>query len=112
MLPAERRIKFSRSGEMAIKRDMDPDWAEDFLRMIMSSCAAPANRPASFQAPPLPPKPVLIIGGGGGGIGVQYSNLFSASGHQVRILDKNDMHRAEDLFRAVDLVIVCGAPST
>jgi Chorismate mutase len=26
--------------EMAIKRNMDPEWAEDFLRMIMSSSRA------------------------------------------------------------------------
>jgi len=90
--------------EMAIKRDMDPDWAEDFLRMIMSSSRA-SQSASEFPSATASSKTVLIIGGGGG-MGVQYSNLFSASGHQVRILDKNDWHRAEDLFRAVDLVIV------
>jgi len=86
--------------EMAIKRDMDPDWAEDFLRMIMSSSRA-SQSASEFPSATASSKTVLIIGGGGG-MGVQYSNLFSASGHQVRILDKNDWHRAEDLFRAVD----------
>lgn len=90
--------------EMAIKRDMDPDWAEDFLRMIMSSSRA-SQSASEFPSATSSSKTVLIIGGGGG-MGIQYSNLFSASGHQVRILDKNDWHRAEDLFRAVDLVIV------
>ncbi|MCH8523216.1 MAG: bifunctional chorismate mutase/prephenate dehydrogenase [Balneolales bacterium] len=90
--------------EMAIKRDMDPNWAEDFLRMIMSSSRA-SQSTSEFPSATSSAKTVLIIGGGGG-MGVQYSNLFSASGHHVRILDKNDWHRAEDLFRAVDLVIV------
>jgi chorismate mutase/prephenate dehydrogenase len=90
--------------EMAIKRDMDPNWAEDFLRMIMSSSRA-SQSASEFPSATTSSKNVLIIGGGGG-MGVQYSNLFSASGHNVRILDKNDWNRAEDLFRAIDLVIV------
>lgn len=90
--------------EMAIKRDMDPNWAEDFLRMIMSSSRA-SQSASEFPSATSSAKTVLIIGGGGG-MGVQYSNLFSASGHHVRILDKNDWNRADDLFRAVDLVVV------
>jgi chorismate mutase / prephenate dehydrogenase len=89
--------------EMAIKRNMDPNWAEDFLRMIMSSSRA-SQSTSEFPSATTSAKTILILGGGGG-MGVQYSNLFSASGHNVRILDKNDWPRAEELFREVDLVI-------
>jgi len=90
--------------EMAIKRDMDPNWAEDFLRMIMSSSRA-SQSASEFPSATATSKTILILGGGGG-MGVQYSNLFSASGHNVRILDKNDWARAEELFRDIDLVVV------
>lgn len=90
--------------EMAIKREMDPDWAEDFLRMIMSSSRA-SQSTSEFPSATTQAKTILMIGGGGG-MGIQYSNLFSASGHNVRILDKNDWDKAEKLFSDVDLVII------
>lgn len=90
--------------EMAIKREMDPDWAEDFLRMIMSSSRA-SQSTSEFPSATTQAKTILMIGGGGG-MGIQYSNLFSASGHNVRILDKNDWDKAGKLFSDVDLVII------
>lgn len=90
--------------EMAIKRNMDPEWAEDFLRMIMSSSRA-SQSASEFPCATTHPKKILILGGEGG-MGKQYATLFASSGHEVRILDKNDWDRALELFNGVDLVIV------
>jgi len=90
--------------EMAVKRGLDPEWAEDFLRMIMSSSRASQSN-SEFPCATTSPKTILILGGSGG-MGRQYAALFSASGHQVRILDKNDWPRAKELFDGVDLVVV------
>ncbi|HAC16220.1 MAG TPA: bifunctional chorismate mutase/prephenate dehydrogenase [Bacteroidetes bacterium] len=90
--------------EMAIKRNMDPEWAEDFLRMIMSSSRA-SQSASEFPCATTHPKKILILGGSGG-MGKQYATLFASSGHEVRILDKNDWDKALELFNGVDLVIV------
>lgn len=90
--------------EMAVKRRLDPEWAEDFLRMIMSSSRASQSN-SEFPCATTSPKTILILGGAGG-MGSQYATLFSASGHYVRILDKNDWPKAKGLFDGVDLVVV------
>lgn len=90
--------------EMAIKRGLDPEWAEDFLRMIMSSSRA-SQSTSEFPRSTTNPRKILIIGGRGG-MGNQYATLFSSSGHEVRILDKDDWNQAQELFSGVDLVIV------
>lgn len=89
--------------EMAVKKGMDPEWAEDFLRMIMSASRA-SQSTSEFPCATTAPKTVLILGGNGG-MGVQYANLFRSSGHTVRSLDRDDWPRAHELFADVDLVI-------
>jgi chorismate mutase / prephenate dehydrogenase len=89
--------------EMAVKKGMDPEWAEDFLRMIMSASRA-SQSTSEFPCATTTAKTILILGGNGG-MGVQYANLFRASGHTVRSLDRNDWPRAKELFADVDLVI-------
>lgn len=90
--------------EMAALRGLDPEWAEDFLRMIMSASRA-SQSTSEFPCATTSPKTILILGGEGG-MGRQYATLFRASGHLVRTLDKKDWPRAEDLFSEVDLVVV------
>lgn len=90
--------------EMAVKRGLDPEWAEDFLRMIMSSSRASQSN-SEFPCATTTPKTILILGGDGG-MGRQYATLFGASGHHVRILDKNDWTKAKELFDGVDLIVV------
>lgn len=97
-------LKIQSFREMSVKRGLDPDWAEDFLRMIMSSSRA-SQSSSEFPCATTHPKTILILGGRGG-MGKQYATLFSASGHQVRILDKNDWDKAPELFYGADLVIL------
>jgi chorismate mutase / prephenate dehydrogenase len=97
-------LKIQSFREMSIKRGLDPDWAEDFLRMIMSSSRA-SQSASEFPRATTHPKKILILGGQGG-MGRQYATLFDASGHEVRLLDKNDWNRASELFKDIDLVIV------
>ncbi len=97
-------LKIQSFREMAVKRGLDPDWAEDFLRMIMSSSRA-SQSASEFPCATSSPKQILIIGGQGG-MGKQYATLFAASGHVVRILDKHDWDKAYELFKEIDAVIV------
>lgn len=97
-------LKVQSFREMSVKRGLDPDWAEDFLRMIMSSSRA-SQSSSEFPCATTQSKIILILGGRGG-MGKQYATLFAASGHIVRVLDKSDWEKASELFSDVDLVIV------
>ncbi|MEX2656348.1 MAG: bifunctional chorismate mutase/prephenate dehydrogenase [Balneolales bacterium] len=88
----------------ANKLELDSEWAEDFLRMIMSSSRAYQSE-ASFPRATTDVKEILLVGGLGG-MGSLYGRLAGSSGYRVSILDKNDWNRAEELTRNKDLVIV------
>jgi len=98
------QVKIQSFREMAVRRGLDPGWAEDFLRMIMSSSRA-SQSASEFPRATTSPRKILILGGSGG-MGSQYATLFKASGHEVRTLDKKDWPHAESLFHEIDVVIV------
>lgn len=89
---------------MASQKNIDPEWAEDFLRMIMSSSRA-SQSTGKFPCATEQPKTVLIIGGRGG-MGTVYHRFFEFSGHKVRILEKDDWDQVDTLTNGVDVVIV------
>ena len=82
----ERKIQSFR--EEAVRRHLDADWAEDFLRMIMSASRA-SQSTAEFPMATLHPKTIVFVGGGGG-MGTLFAGYARSSGHVVRILDRND----------------------
>lgn len=88
----------------AVKRGLDPEWAEDFLRMIMSSSRASQSE-RSFPSATNETKRFLIIGGRGG-MGKLYARFAENSGHIVTILDKDDWNNVEELSRDIDVAIV------
>jgi chorismate mutase/prephenate dehydrogenase len=90
--------------EKAEKYTLDPEWAEDFLRMIMSSSRASQSE-ASFPRATTGPQVFLMVGGRGG-MGSLYSKFAQASGHIVRILDRDNWDEARELARGVDVAIV------
>lgn len=90
--------------EAAKETGIDPDWAEDFLRMIMSSSRASQSL-AQFPRATDKPQNVVLVGGKGG-MGKLYANVFEASGHQINSLDKDDWDHAEAMLSEADLVIV------
>ncbi len=83
---------------------LDPEWAEDFLRMIMSSSRA-CQSGNTFPQAPSGTKNILMVGGRGG-MGTMYTQLAESSGHRVSILDRDDWDRVEELTKDVDLVII------
>lgn len=102
---AEREdAKIARFRTEAAERDLDPDWAEDFLRMVMSSSRARQSR-GRFPRPDGRSRCVLLVGGAGA-MGALYRRMLERSGHQVRVLDRDDWARAEALAADIDLAIV------
>lgn len=83
---------------------LDPDWAEDFLRMIMSSSRAYQSG-RSFPQTRAGCKKILMVGGRGG-MGSLYARISEQSGHRVTVLDRDDWDRVDELVRGVDLVII------
>jgi len=98
----DRKIQSFR--EEAVRRNLDADWAEDFLRMIMSASRA-SQSTAEFPMSTLHPKSILFVGGGGG-MGTLFAKYARSSGHDVRILDRDDWGRVESLCADAHAVII------
>lgn len=96
--------KIQRFREMATTYDIDSDWAEDFLRMIMTASRASQSL-ASFPRATPDPKTIVFVGGGGG-MGKLYARIAEASGHEVRILEKNDWNKADEILKDAHLVVI------
>ncbi len=92
---------FRREAE---RRGLDPEWAEDFLRMIMGSSRA-AQSTGLFPQAAGGPRRVLLVGGAGR-MGKLYGRCFERSGHEVGILESQDWNRAPELLAGRDLVIL------
>ena len=102
--PEREKVKVANFREAAANNGLDPEWAEDFLRMIMSSSRDQQSR-SEFPQCPGGPRTVLIVGGEGK-LGRCYGRAFTASGHTVRTLEAADWDRAQELATGADAVIV------
>jgi len=103
-MPDREQQKVDAFRSAATDRGLDPEWAEDFLRMIMGSSRARQSTGAFPQAPG-GARTVLLVGGRGG-MGSLYARHLTRSGHDVRILEKDDWAQAPDLVQGCDAVIV------
>ncbi|MEX2464222.1 MAG: bifunctional chorismate mutase/prephenate dehydrogenase [Balneolaceae bacterium] len=90
--------------EMALSRGLDPDWAEDFLRMVMSASRA-TQSVDSFPRSTKNPKHILFVGGEGG-MGKLYRKISDQSGHITYSLDKGNWYQLDEMAPKLDLVIV------
>jgi len=90
--------------EQAQKRGLDPDWSEDFLRMIMSSSRASQSK-KEFPRATDEAKQILIVGAKGG-MGTLYSRIIRQSGHEVYEIDKHNWHELEEILPGLDMAIV------
>ncbi len=90
--------------EEAQKRGLDPDWAEDFLRMVMAASRA-AQSAQTFPSSTTDTKHVLYVGGEGG-MGQLYRKFTGHSGHKAYSIDKGNWYQLEELAPKLDLVIV------
>ena len=90
--------------QMAEEHGLNPDWAEDFLRMIMASSRA-SQSSNEFPRATQEPKNILIVGAKGG-IGSLYARVAEQTGHHVYRIDKHNWHELEDIAGDLDLAIV------
>jgi len=103
-VPEREQAKITAFRRAAQERDLDPEWAEDFLRLIMSSSRDRQSQ-ATFPQCPAGPQNVLIVGGEGQ-MGQCYGRVFAASGHTVTTLGEDNWERAPELASTADTVII------
>lgn len=96
--------KTERFRAMAAEKDLDPDWAEDFLRMIMSASRATQST-NTFPRATDSPKNILFVGGEGG-MGSLYKKVADQSGHNTFSIDKGNWYELEEIADGLDLAIV------
>ncbi|BAN97288.1 chorismate mutase [Plautia stali symbiont] len=83
---------------------VSPDLIEDVLRRLMRESYAHENdKGFKTLCPEL--RPVVIVGGGGQ-MGRLFEKMLTLSGYQVRILDKDDWPRADELLHDAGMVII------
>ncbi|SUB69987.1 T-protein [Pluralibacter gergoviae] len=81
-----------------------PDLIEDVLRRVMrESYSSENDKGFKTLCPQL--RPVVIVGGGGQ-MGRLFEKMLALSGYQVRILEKEDWDRAEEIVAGAGMVIV------
>lgn len=88
----------------AAERGIDPDWAEDFLRMVMAASRA-AQSAENFPSSTEEPKHILYVGGDGG-MGSLYRRFTENSGHIAYSLDKGNWYQLEEMAPKLDMVII------
>lgn len=98
---AEKIVRFRQQAE---GHGLDAEWAEDFLRMIMSSSRDRQSH-GEFPRAGTRSRNVLLVGGAGS-MGSLYRRCLERSGHHVRILDHDDWARVDELASGIDLAIV------
>lgn len=103
-VPRREGEKVTSFRRQALQHGLDPDWAEDFLRMIMSASRASQSLDRFPRATP-EAKTVLLVGGYGE-MGGLYGRVLEASGHRVRRLGEEDWGRVEELVKGIDLAVV------
>ncbi len=103
-VPQREEAKVRSFRDSAALAGIDADWAEDFLRMIMSSSRARQSL-AEFPRSTPQAKIVLMIGGQGR-MGRLYGKMLQASGHEVRVLDCDDWPKVDELVKGINAVIV------
>ena len=102
--PRREDQKTQKFREMAARHDLDPDWAEDFLRMIMAS-SRDSQSSKEFPRATEAPKHILIVGAKGG-MGSLYSRIIEQTEHHVHKIDKHNWHQLEEIAPKLDLAIV------
>jgi len=102
--PKRELAKTESFREQAAKRNLDPDWAEDFLRMVMAASRA-SQSAETFPQSTKSPKHILFIGGEGE-MGSLYRSICERSGHQVYSIDKANWYKLDSIAPKADMVIV------
>lgn len=85
-------------------RGLDPDWAEDFLRMIIAASRA-AQSAGTFPRSTAEPKHILYVGGEGG-MGSLYRKFTENSGHVAYSIGKGNWYELEEMVPRLHMVII------
>lgn len=102
---AKREQEKTRSfRKKAEDRNLDPEWAEDFLRMIMSSSRASQSN-QTFPRSTEEAKHILFVGGEGG-MGKLYRSIAERSNYHTYSIDKGNWHELEEIAPQIDMAIV------
>lgn len=103
-VPAREEEKSKAFKELAKTKGIDPQWADDFLRMIMTASRATQSQ-ETFPIATDEPKHLLFIGGEGG-MGKLYKRMADQSGHITYSIDKKNWHELEEISPKLDMVII------
>lgn len=102
---ANREIEKTESfRKQAQERGLDPEWAEDFLRMVMAASRA-AQSAETFPSSTKEARHILYVGGEGG-MGRLYRQFTENSGHKAYSIDKGNWYQLEELAPKLDMVII------
>src|SRR5690554_244239 len=103
-VPKREEEKTEDFKKLAIQKGIDPEWAEDFLRMIMTASRASQSL-EKFPTATAEPKHILFIGGEGG-MGKLYKRIAEQTGHHTYSIDKSNWFELEEISPVLDLVVV------
>lgn len=84
--------------------DVSQDLVEDVFRRIMRDSYSSQDEQGYQCVNPRAGKIVII--GGQGQLGRLFADLFTRTGYQIDILEKDDWHRANKIFSGASLVLV------
>ncbi|MCP4570951.1 MAG: bifunctional chorismate mutase/prephenate dehydrogenase [bacterium] len=102
-VPEREAAKVAAFRSAAVEKGLDPDWAEDFLRMVMGASRA---RQSTGAFPRAGRSRTILFVGGRGRMGALYAGVFARSGHTVRCLDEGDWDRVDELCAGCDAAVV------
>ena len=103
-VPSREAEIISQKRDMAKQVGISPDLVEDVIRRIMRDSYTSQTETRN-DVSVRHDKRILIIGGGGQ-LGALFVNLFSQSGYQVDVLEKNDWDSAAEMLKSAALVMV------
>ncbi|HCY85458.1 MAG TPA: bifunctional chorismate mutase/prephenate dehydrogenase [Desulfobacteraceae bacterium] len=102
--PAREEDLISRLRSQATQAGMNPDYLEDLYRVILRQSRIKQTRKMALKG--LRPEAKVLVVGGAGQMGAMFVRLFSRSGYEVRVLDREDWDRAPEFCKDIDLALI------
>ncbi|WP_282166642.1 bifunctional chorismate mutase/prephenate dehydrogenase [Shewanella japonica] len=102
--PQREASMLAKRRKEASEMDISPQLIEDILRRLMRESYL-NEKDVGFKQVKTDLGHIVIVGGEGQ-LGGLFSQMLTLSGYQVKSLDKDDWHRADELFDGAGMVIV------
>ncbi|MFT5705291.1 MAG: chorismate mutase/prephenate dehydrogenase [Shewanella sp.] len=102
--PQREAAMLSKRRDEAQKMDVSPQLIEDILRRLMRESYLNEKDIGFKQVNP--DLGHVVIVGGSGKLGGLFSQMLVLSGYQVKVIDKDDWARADEIFDGAGLVLV------